>query len=216
MARAYPATRKKRQPLVQRVCQACGKAFMAKPSNIAAGGGKACSKACSYKVRKTRSDKKPRKSYVCQWCGKVFIDKHAERPRQYCSNKCLGLSKRRDRTKHPRSKHAAELQAWAREVILRDKVCVRCGVSEKLQAHHVKSYARHPALRLDVGNGVALCPVCHHAHHPKHKLEWFLSRGGQQVQRCVVCEAPFVPRKPTQRSCSISCGAKARQQHRVY
>lgn len=213
MAKVYPKTRSPRRPLVERQCQACNKTFMAKLSNVDAGRAKACSKECSYKVKKTRSDKKPRKPHVCQWCGKVFIDKThhgAEMPRQYCSNKCLGLSKRRNGKEHPRRKQAAELQRWTRQVILRDKACVRCGVREKLQAHHVRSYSKHPELRLDVDNGVALCPVCHHSQHPKHSLGWYLNRGGQTVQRCVVCESEFIPRKRTQRACSSSCGRKMR------
>lgn len=211
MAKAYPETRATRRPLVERECQACGKAFMAKPSNVEVGSAKACSKECSYKVRKTRSDKKPRKSYVCKWCGKVFQeDKARSKPMLFCSNRCLGLSKRKNGKEHPRRKQAVELQRWTREVILRDKKCVRCGVRETLQAHHVKSYAKNPELRLDINNGVALCPPCHHAQHPKHSLEWYLNRGGQAVQRCVICESPYVPRKKSQRSCSISCGRKAR------
>lgn len=67
--------RSPRSPLVERKCEACGNMFMAKPSNVKAGSAKACSKDCSYKVRKTRSDKKPRKPHVCQWCGCVFVSK---------------------------------------------------------------------------------------------------------------------------------------------
>lgn len=217
MAKAYPETRAPRRSLVERQCQACGNSFMAKPSNVEVGRAKACSKECSYKVKKTRSDRKPRKSYVCKWCGKVFCDdKKARETREYCSNKCLGLSKRKDGKEHSRRKYAVELQRWAREVVLRDKACVRCGVRETLQAHHVKPYAKHPELRLDVNNGVALCPPCHHAQHPKHSLEWYLSRGGQTVKRCVVCEGDFVPGKRSQRACSIRCGAKLRQSRREY
>ena len=49
--------RSPRSPLVERKCEACGNMFMAKPSNVKAGSAKACSKDCSYKVRKTRSEK---------------------------------------------------------------------------------------------------------------------------------------------------------------
>lgn len=204
---------------VIRQCEQCGSDFSVFLSTLAAGKGRCCSSVCRDKLRtgkpcpksKTRCDKKPRKSHVCQWCGKVFQE---DRPRrrviQFCSNKCLGCSKRKDNRGHPRRKQAVELQRWTRQVILRDKACVRCGVRETLQAHHVKSYAKNPELRLDVNNGVALCPPCHHAQHPKHSLEWYLSRGGQAVQHCVICESPYVPRKKSQRSCSIACGRKAR------
>lgn len=205
---------------VNRSCEQCGTEFSVWLSTIAAGKGRCCSKACANKSQtgrpapksKTRSDKKPRRSHVCQWCGKVFVNHgHNDRERQYCSNKCLGLSKRKNRKRHPRYKQTSQLIRWARAVILRDRVCVRCGVSEKLQAHHVQSYADHPALRLELSNGVALCAPCHHAQHPSHKLEWYLSRGGQTIQRCVVCEGAYLPGKKAQRTCSISCGQKLRR-----
>lgn len=203
---------------VIRQCEQCGSDFSVFLSTLSAGKGRCCSKTCGDKMRtgkpcpksKTRSDKKPRTSQVCSWCGKVFIDEHAERPREYCSNKCSGLSKRKNTKEHPRRKQAAELQRWTRAVILRDKACVRCGVRETLQAHHIKPYAKHPELRLDVDNGVALCPVCHHAQHPKHSLGWYLSRGGQKVQYCATCESAFVPGKRTQRTCSPKCGRELR------
>lgn len=212
---------------VIRSCNQCGNEFSVHLSTLSAGKGNCCSKECRDKFRtgkpapksKTRCDKKPIKSHVCKWCGKVFVSKsHAgsEEPRRFCSNACSGRSKRKSVKEHPRRKQANELSFWARKVILRDKKCVRCGTNGPLQAHHVKSYAKHPELRLDVNNGVALCPVCHHAQHPTHKLGLYLVRGGRTVQRCIVCEGEFLPRKQTQRTCSASCGAKRRQSRRVY
>jgi hypothetical protein len=46
-------------------------------------------------------------------------------------------------------------------------------------------------------------------------LEWYLSRGGKTVQRCVVCEIAFVPRKKSSRTCGVSCGARLRQSKRT-
>ena len=88
MVKSYPEIRAPRRPLVERECQACGKAFMAKPSNVAVGGAKACSKECSYKVRKTRSDKQPRKSYECKRCGKEFVEDRPRGTQKYCSQDC--------------------------------------------------------------------------------------------------------------------------------
>lgn len=204
---------------VIRNCDQCDREFSVFLSTLASGKGQCCSRECSDAMRtgksqnkhKTRSDKKPRMACVCQWCGKVFTNEtHDPKPRQYCSNKCLGRSKRKDGREHPRRKQAAELLRWARAVILRDKACIRCGASEKLQAHHVEPYAEHPERRLDVDNGAALCPVCHHSQHPEQKLAWFLGRGGKTVQHCVVCESPYVPHKTSQRTCSPKCGCELR------
>ncbi len=206
-----------RKPSVLTNCEACGREFRVKQSTLGCGRGRCCSRACHNKwrtgrsraVNKTRSDKQPRRSYVCQWCGKVFANEsHDTKARQFCSNKCSGKSRRKDRRNKPRRKQNNELTRWAKAVILRDQKCVRCGAKDRLQAHHVKSYAKHPDFRLDLDNGVALCPVCHHAQHPKHRLGLYLSRHGYSVHRCVACEAAFIPWKDTQRTCSISCGRK--------
>lgn len=206
-----PTKRAPRRPLVQQQCRHCGKEFLAKQSNIDVGRGVLCSKECQRNGRNTRCDKKPRPSYVCKCCGKVFSDgKRIREFREYCSNKCHGIGRRKDNKSHPRRKHAAELQRWAKAVILRDKACARCGVTERLQAHHVEAYSSNPELRLEVDNGIALCPPCHHAQHPSHALELYLSRGGKTVRYCVVCESPYVPGKTSQRTCSPKCGCELR------
>lgn len=211
MAKTYPKNRKKRRPLVIQNCRECGGEFYAKQSNIEVGRGLFCSLQCQRTGRKTRSDKKPRVPHVCQWCGDVFIDANRQRENtKYCSKKCRGLSKNKKRRENHRYKQTAALISWARAVILRDKKCMRCGARENLQAHHVKSYAKHPDNRLDVSNGVALCAVCHHTQHPSHRLGLYLSRGGKMIQRCVYCEGEYLPRRKTQRVCSISCGQKLR------
>lgn len=208
-------TRSDKKPRVVRHCEFCNMRFEFQdaPSNARR---RFCSVECRRRGCKVGPEKKPRTPHVCKLCGKVFIDEHAERPRRFCSNKCHAISKRRKNHKHPRGDLAADLQKWAREVILRDEKCIRCGVQGPLQAHHINSYAKHPELRLDISNGAALCPVCHHAQHPKHELGWFLGRGGRSVSMCVICEGKFVASKNTQRTCSVSCGAKSRQSKRNY
>lgn len=103
-------------------------------------------------------------------------------------------------------------EKWMLAVLNRDKKCVRCGAVENLQAHHLKSWKSHPALRDDISNGVALCVLCHHAQHPKLPLETFVASGGKSVQYCVVCEDGFVVRRKTQRTCSQKCGRELRKQ----
>lgn len=38
--------------------------------------------------------------------------------------------------------------------------CVLCGNSENLNSHHIESRT-NPALRLELANGICLCPKCH-------------------------------------------------------
>lgn len=61
------------------VCLNCGKEFYTKPSHIARGGGKYCSKECrhshSYKTSK------------CEYCGKEFSHLKSKN-RKFCSREC--------------------------------------------------------------------------------------------------------------------------------
>ncbi len=61
---------------------------------------------------------------------------------------------------------------WRIKVFLRDNwICQTCGDRSKsgipiyLEAHHIKSYAKFPELRLDVSNGITLCKDCHKLAH---------------------------------------------------
>ena len=86
-----------------------------------------------------------------------------------------------------------EYQEWREKVFERDGwTCRECGAKREvgsvvLHAHHVKEFATHPEMRLDVSNGLTLCEPCHMALHglnclarerqfgeknPNHKLTW--------------------------------------------
>lgn len=61
---------------------------------------------------------------------------------------------------------------WQKEVFKRDNYkCQICGDSKKgdkiIHAHHIKSFAEYPKLRLEINNGMTLCNVCHSKVHSK-------------------------------------------------
>lgn len=61
-----------------------------------------------------------------------------------------------------------EGRAWRFDVMSRDRfTCQECGDDRggNLHAHHIKPFATHPELRLDVSNGITLCERCHEALH---------------------------------------------------
>jgi hypothetical protein len=64
-------------------------------------------------------------------------------------------------------RETAEYRAWRKAVLVRDgQRCRECGAEDKpLHAHHIKPFALHPDLRLELGNGVALCVDCHSELH---------------------------------------------------
>jgi len=75
---------------------------------------------------------------------------------------------------------SAEWAAVVRLVMERDGYkCVHCGDGNKratfkgkstLCVHHVKSWAAHPALRLDAGNLLTMCEKCHRWVHSKNNV----------------------------------------------
>lgn len=61
------------------------------------------------------------------------------------------------------------VRKWRRAVIANDQGrCRCCGASDSLHAHHIVRWADDPAMRLDVGNGMALCEPCHIEEHKRY------------------------------------------------
>ncbi len=56
-----------------------------------------------------------------------------------------------------------DYQIWRTAVITRDSfTCQECGKrGGRLIAHHIKSFAEYPELRLAIDNGKTLCLKCH-------------------------------------------------------
>lgn len=114
--------------------------------------------------------RKPRPA--CLICGK-------EVRRQYnkmCSISCSNLYKYKDPSNHPswrggvtpayrklRASMWKELNDFSKAVIARDKKCVQCGATARLQADHIKPFILYPELRTDLSNGRTLCRPCHEA-----------------------------------------------------
>lgn len=60
-----------------------------------------------------------------------------------------------------------EYNAWRKAVYERENyACQECGSTNKINAHHVKSWRSYIQLRFDVDNGQTLCEQCHKEKHP--------------------------------------------------
>lgn len=60
------------------------------------------------------------------------------------------------------SRGSAKLKDWTIAVKDRDGwICVKCGSTNRVAAHHIISWAENEALRFDVSNGITLCCSCH-------------------------------------------------------
>lgn len=61
----------------------------------------------------------------------------------------------------PRPFNPNTYHGWRKLVLARDKKCVQCGSTERLEADHIKPIRTHPHLIYDLANGRALCRECH-------------------------------------------------------
>ena len=59
------------------------------------------------------------------------------------------------------------LQSWGEVIKKRDKKCVICGSTDRLNAHHLIHKKTNPELSLNINNGVTLCELHHYEVHGK-------------------------------------------------
>lgn len=151
---------KPQRALVARICAACGTHFEAQAHFVRQGGGVYCSRAC------WRATRFQGETHYCEVCAKQFrvSPSKLKNPSRWCSVVCAGIARRDPDAAARQSWRYAQ---WRRAVFERDDyTCQRCrergGV---LHAHHQEPWARYPALRFEVSNGVTLCVRCHSQTH---------------------------------------------------
>lgn len=87
-------------------------------------------------------------------------------------------------------RNSDEYSVWRASVFERDGyTCQQCGEKGgKLEAHHIRPFAEHPELRLDVSNGVTLCKACHRGYEkpsiaprfsPEHRAKLSAAKKGR-------------------------------------
>lgn len=75
--------------------------------------------------------------------------------------------------KEGRDRNSNDYKLWRLAVYERDNyTCQECGErGGKLNAHHIKSWRKHPDLRFTVSNGITLCESCHKKKHKNGRIE---------------------------------------------
>ena len=176
-------------------CRVCKKQFSIPPSkergykNRQANKNFFCSRDC-YKIYwKENIGQKGNKHWnwsggnikrKCDFCGKEFEKERNGKDRTYrfCSRKCFvkWLKGRYVGKKNPNwkgspvneSRSYTDYLKWGQKIKRRDKqTCQKCGSKENLNAHHIKSYAKYPKLKLELSNGITLCKKCHIKIHSR-------------------------------------------------
>lgn len=82
---------------------------------------------------------------------------------------------------------------WRNKVLTNDNhTCQCCGLTTKLEAHHIYGYKLHPQYREDHNNGITLCKYCHQRYHtlygvkekvnPKTLLEYMKHYSSNQMR----------------------------------
>src|SRR3990167_448571 len=162
--------------LIKRNCERCDKEFHARHDRL----GKFCSRSCT--------SKKPGKSFKvkkkCVICEKEYVVKRYQAEiTKCCSTECrrtyTGLCVKGNR--HPKwNGGISERPHWTRKAIkeLRKEIkeCQKCSSTEKLQGHHILSYANHPELVNEKTNIIILCVQCHAKEY--QKLANLILKGG--------------------------------------
>lgn len=138
-----------------------------------------CSAKCCSKMQM-----KDKIKLYCNICGRqYFVNEYRKNISRFCSRKCLRvytgyLASQRIGEKNSCYKgfdnqkrtDKSKLRTWANIISRRDEICILCGSSEKLQAHHIKSYKEYPELKFDISNGILLCNKCHALQHENDKV----------------------------------------------
>jgi 5-methylcytosine-specific restriction endonuclease McrA len=126
-----------------------------------------CSFSCSeqYFSQVTRDLRYVRKIAICRYCKNEF--EHTPKfKRLFCSRFCARTSFRKENarsTPNELARKSLEYKNWRIAVFTRDNfTCQNCEqIGNKLEAHHIHSFAKHKELRFDANNGITLCPPCH-------------------------------------------------------
>lgn len=170
--------------LNQKKCLVCNASFACKPSR--APVRKTCSRACAgihlshiHAGRKlwNHREVRPVIQFTCGECGKqknIFTNRLRHGEGKFCSRSCANKNNAAHGDKNPKWKggvtptkkllrESSEYKAWRKSVFERDDfTCQKCFKrGGEIHADHIKPFAYHPELRLDINNGRTLCVECH-------------------------------------------------------
>ncbi len=161
-------------PLI-RNCKLCDTKFETKPSAVANGCGKYCSRECGHKAQRKGKDME------CYLCGKYSYKSKTNLGRSksgkfFCSKSCQ-TKWRNQEFAGPKHANWKGGRASYRELLERNnipKICNLCKIGDErvMSAHHIDRNRKNNC----VENLAWLCHNCHHlVHHHKDEQDKFMA-----------------------------------------
>lgn len=159
------------------ICEICKNSFY-RGSPKTRSAIKHCSIKCKSISQKGRPSTKPPRIMLeknCLQCSKSFTTNKNDNCK-YCCHRCStdGLKISRLGKNNPswkggitpenqKLRSSAKYEQWRKSVFERDHyTCKLCGqYGGKLNADHIKAWAKYPKFRFDINNGRTLCVDCH-------------------------------------------------------
>ena len=126
--------------------------------------------------------------YNCDYCGNEsrtpkshFIKKKLH----FCNQKCYSSYREEVMQSHEHNswkggitkatqggRGSKKYKIWQRAVYDRDEYkCTWCGSDKKIEADHIKRWAKYPKLKYEISNGRTLCMKCHNKTRNKKYYE---------------------------------------------
>ena len=149
-------------------CEMCGTDFEVENKR---NSNRFCSRGCYDAYHNIQN-----KSRTCPTCGEDFIAKSSED--KYCCWECYNNDRHMPEGedhwnwqggKSEEHRNSNKSKRWRLAVYKKDNYsCQKCGCKEKLNAHHIYSWAHYEDLRYDINNGITLCEDCHKNIHKQY------------------------------------------------
>lgn len=143
-------------------CKICGKIWLDYPSNNKRVKNRFCSFKCLSKSMKGKPTWNKGKKDLPKLSKKTRLKQsksHKKRVKLGLNNFWRGGLT----SKNHKIRHNIELKLWRTSVFERDNyTCQNCKIrGGRLEAHHIKSFAKFLELRTSIENGMTLCRECH-------------------------------------------------------
>lgn len=146
------------------LCEVCAAPFWRKPSAIAKGDCRFCSRECYIEWQKGVPKSQSYRDFCAARTGENNPNWRGGKVEE-----------------NQKIRNGKEIRSWRKSVFERDGfTCQKCGKKRtednriRLDAHHIKPFAKFPDLRFDVNNGLTLCGECH-GKEPKGKHVWYIT-----------------------------------------